>query len=68
MAPHRDGDRQAAGQHSRDGEPGDFATTGTAQVWQIGSASQTAIAQLADVAIANNNVATTVPRKALPCL
>jgi fibronectin type 3 domain-containing protein len=42
-----------------------FATTGTAQVWQIGSASQTAIAQLADVAIANNNVATTVPSQSI---
>ena len=31
-----------------------FATTGTAQAWQINSASQTSIAQLADLTVANN--------------
>jgi hypothetical protein len=42
-----------------------FATTGTAQPWQINSASQTSIAQLADVAIANNNITTTVPSQSI---
>jgi hypothetical protein len=42
-----------------------FATTGTAHAWQINSASQTSIAQLADVAIANNNIVTTVPSQSI---
>jgi fibronectin type 3 domain-containing protein len=42
-----------------------FATTGTTQVWQINSTSQTSIAQLADVPIANNNITTTVPSQSI---
>jgi hypothetical protein len=42
-----------------------FGTTGTAQAWQIDSASQTAIARLADVAVASNNIVTTVPSQSI---
>ena len=42
-----------------------FGTTGTAQAWQINSASQTAIARLADVAVASNNIVTTVPSQSI---
>jgi hypothetical protein len=42
-----------------------FSTTGTAQAWQINSASQTAIARLADVAVSNNSVTTTVPSQSI---
>jgi len=42
-----------------------FSTTGTAQAWQINSASQTSIARLADVTVANNAIATTVPSQSI---
>ncbi|HLY16226.1 MAG TPA: glycoside hydrolase family 44 protein [Bryobacteraceae bacterium] len=42
-----------------------FATTGTAQVWQIASASQTAITALGNVAIANNAIAATLPPQSI---
>jgi hypothetical protein len=42
-----------------------FSTTGTAQAWQINSASQTSIAHLADVKVANNSVSTTVPSQSI---
>ena len=42
-----------------------FPTTGTAQVWQISSASQTSIAHLADVAVASNSITTTVPSQSI---
>jgi hypothetical protein len=42
-----------------------FSTSGTAQAWQINSASQTSIAQLADVSVANNSVSTTVPSQSI---
>jgi hypothetical protein len=42
-----------------------FTASGMAQVWQISSASQTAIARLADVAVTNNAVATTVPSQSI---
>ena len=42
-----------------------FATTGTAHAWQINSPSQTSIAHLADIAIANNNLTTTVPSQSI---
>ncbi len=42
-----------------------FATTGTAQAWQVNSASQTSIARLADVPVTNNNIALTVPSQSI---
>lgn len=42
-----------------------FGTTGTAQAWQIASASQTAITALGNVAIANNSIATTLPSQSI---
>ena len=42
-----------------------FATSGTAQAWQINSASQTSIARLADLTVANNSVSTTVPSQSI---
>jgi hypothetical protein len=42
-----------------------FSTSGTAQAWQINSASQTSIAQLADVSVLNNSVSTTVPSQSI---
>ncbi len=42
-----------------------FGTSGSAQVWQINSASQTSIARLADVAVASNTIATTVPSQSI---
>jgi hypothetical protein len=43
----------------------DFATTGTAQAWQIASATQSAITPLGSVAIANNSITTTVPSQSI---
>jgi hypothetical protein len=45
-----------------------FSTTGTAQAWQINSASQTSIARLADVTVVNNAIATTVPSQSITLL
>jgi len=42
-----------------------FPNSGTAQVWQINSASQTVIAHLADLAISSNNVVATVPSQSI---
>ena len=42
-----------------------FAGGGTAQVWQINSASQTAVARLADVAVAGNAISATVPSQSI---
>ena len=42
-----------------------FSTSGTAQAWQINSASQTAIARLADLTVTSNAVATTVPSQSI---
>ena len=42
-----------------------FSTSGTAQAWQINSASQTSIARLADLTVANNSVSTTVPSQSI---
>jgi hypothetical protein len=42
-----------------------FATTGTAQAWQIASATQTAITPLGNVAIANNSITTTLPSQSV---
>ena len=42
-----------------------FSTSGTAQAWQINSASQTSIARLADVNVANNSISTTVPSQSI---
>ena len=42
-----------------------FSGSGTAQAWQINSASQTSIARLADVAVTNNAVTTTVPSQSI---
>jgi len=42
-----------------------FSTSGTAQAWQINSVSQTSIARLADVKIANNSVSATVPSQSI---
>lgn len=42
-----------------------FANTGTAQAWQINSASQTSIARLADLTLASNTIATTVPSQSI---
>jgi fibronectin type 3 domain-containing protein len=42
-----------------------FGTTGTAQAWQINSTSQATIARLADVAVSNNAITTTVPSQSI---
>jgi hypothetical protein len=42
-----------------------FSTSGTAQAWQISSASQTSIAQLPDLNVANNAVSATVPSQSI---
>ncbi len=42
-----------------------FSTSGTAQAWQINSASQTSITRLADLTVANNSVSTTVPSQSI---
>jgi hypothetical protein len=42
-----------------------FTAGGTAQAWQINSASQTAIARMADVAMTSNTIATTVPSQSI---
>jgi hypothetical protein len=42
-----------------------FSTSGTAQAWQINSASQTSIAHLAEVKVADNSVSTTVPSQSI---
>jgi hypothetical protein len=42
-----------------------FSTTRTAQAWQVNSKSQTAIARLADVAVSNNAITTTVPSQSI---
>jgi hypothetical protein len=42
-----------------------FSTSGTAQAWQINSASQTSIAHLADVAVSNNAITATVPSQSI---
>jgi hypothetical protein len=42
-----------------------FATTGTAQAWQIASVSQTAITPLGNMAIANNSISTTLPSQSI---
>ncbi len=42
-----------------------FSTTGTAQAWQINSASQTSILRLADVNVANNSVTATLPSQSI---
>jgi hypothetical protein len=42
-----------------------FSAAGTAQAWQISSASQTSIARLADLSVANNSVSTTVPSQSI---
>ena len=42
-----------------------FPTSGSAQAWQINSASQTTIAHLADVTVANNALSTTVPSQSI---
>jgi len=42
-----------------------FGTTGTADSWQISSATQTAIAHTGSVAIANNAITTTVPSQSI---
>ena len=45
-----------------------FSTGGTSQAWQINSASQTSIARLADVTVANNSITTTVPSQSITLL
>ncbi|HUA19885.1 MAG TPA: glycoside hydrolase family 44 protein [Bryobacteraceae bacterium] len=42
-----------------------FSSGLTAQVWQINSASQTSIAQLANASVANNSISTTVPSQSI---
>ena len=42
-----------------------FATTGSAQAWQISSASQAAITALGAVPIANNSISTTLPSQSI---
>src|SRR5215471_10893892 len=42
-----------------------FSTSGTAQVWQINSASQSAIAHLPDVAVSNNAISMTAPSQSI---
>jgi len=45
-----------------------FSALGTAQVWQINSASQTAIARLADAAVSGGAVSLTVPSQSITLL
>jgi hypothetical protein len=45
-----------------------FGTTGTAQAWQINSASQTSIARLADVPVANNSIEIPAPSQSITLL
>ena len=42
-----------------------FTAKATAQAWQINSAAQTSITQLADVSVNNNTLATTVPSQSI---
>jgi hypothetical protein len=42
-----------------------FATTGTAQAWQIASATQATITPLGSVAIANNSITATLPSQSI---
>jgi hypothetical protein len=42
-----------------------FANTGTAQAWQISSATQTAITSLGSVTVANNAISATVPSQSI---
>jgi cellulose 1,4-beta-cellobiosidase len=42
-----------------------YSASGTAQAWQVNSASQTAIARLADVSVSNNAISTTVPSQSI---
>ncbi len=42
-----------------------FAATGTAQAWQINSASQTSITRLTDVTVASNAITATVPSQSI---
>ncbi len=42
-----------------------FSTTATAQAWQINSNSQTSIARLTDVNVANNSISATVPSQSI---
>jgi Glycoside hydrolase family 44 len=42
-----------------------FATTGTAQAWQIASATQAAITPLGNIAIANNSITVTLPSQSI---
>jgi hypothetical protein len=42
-----------------------FGTTGTAEAWQIASASQTNITQLGSAPIANNSIAATLPSQSI---
>jgi fibronectin type 3 domain-containing protein len=42
-----------------------FSTSGTAQTWQINSASQTSITRLTDVGVANNSISATVPSQSI---
>lgn len=45
-----------------------FSTSGTAQAWQINSASQSAIARLADLSVSSNAISTTVPSQSITLL
>lgn len=42
-----------------------FGSTGTAQAWQVASASQTAITALGSVPVGNNSVSTTLPPQSI---
>ena len=42
-----------------------FATTGTAEAWEIASAAQTSITPLGNVAITNNSITTTLPPQSI---
>jgi hypothetical protein len=42
-----------------------FASTGTAQAWQINSVSQTSITRLTDIAVASNSISATVPSQSI---
>jgi hypothetical protein len=42
-----------------------FESSGTAQVWQINSASQSTITHLANLAVSSNSVSTTVPSQSI---
>jgi len=42
-----------------------FANTGTAKAWQISSATQTSIASLGNVTVANNSISATVPSQSI---